>query len=80
MILNSFILLNCCYAELSHRDFRFTLVSDLIQEGGRVLLHQTTPWEAPPASTSWLEVQGSEHCPEKGNHMQCHMFHPEEIQ
>jgi hypothetical protein len=39
-ILNSFILLTSCSAELSHQDFRLALVRDLIQERGGCLNHR----------------------------------------
>jgi hypothetical protein len=67
--MNSFILFNSCGAKSSQRDFRLQLVRELTQEGGRVLLHQTTPWERLIFSTSRLKVQCSEQWPEKGNCM-----------
>jgi hypothetical protein len=42
IILNSCILLTSCSSKLSHRDFRLSLVRDLIEEGGTVLGTQNT--------------------------------------
>jgi len=45
MILNSYILLTSCRAKLLHRDF--WLVSNLLEEGGRVLWMGTAPQQIP---------------------------------
>jgi hypothetical protein len=73
-ILNSYILLTSCGSKLTHRDFRLTLVRDLIQEGGRVPRPQTTPWGRPTTSTSQptrLDIRQNEHWPSEGRRVRC---------
>ena len=60
-ILNSFIILASYGSKLSHRQFRLTLVSDLIPEAGSVPWPQTARGRRQVSSTSWIKNLDSRH-------------------
>jgi hypothetical protein len=53
-ILNSFILLSSCGAKLSHRDFRLTLVRNMLEHAARGPPRTQCPMGRPPALSTTL--------------------------
>jgi hypothetical protein len=47
-VLNIYILLISCGTKMTHRDYRLSMIRDLIEGGGRVLGSQITPRECQP--------------------------------
>jgi hypothetical protein len=72
-VLNSYIILHSCGSKLSHRDFRLSLIRDLVQEGGRVLCTQIIQG-MPTLSTSRLESKHVLHWLEKGRRQRCRVY------
>jgi hypothetical protein len=73
-VLNSYIILHSCGSQLSHEDFQPSLITDLIQEGGRVLGTQIIPQGMPTLSTRQLEAKHVLHWLEKGKRQRCRVF------
>jgi hypothetical protein len=69
-ILNSFILLSSCEAKLSHRDFRFALVRNMLAHAGRSQPRPQRSLGRPPALSSTiarLEEANRHHWPTSSN-------------
>jgi hypothetical protein len=70
---------NSYRAKLSHRDFRLSLIRDLIQEGGRVLGTHTTPQGMPNLSASQFDMRHILHWLMKGKQQSCRVFCKKQI-
>ena len=74
-VLNSWILLSLCGAKCTHRDFRFLLVRNLIEEAGKSQ-DRTTPSlvgrpSAVAANVMGLDSRYNKHWPEKCSKLRC---------